>query len=99
MEKDFRYITLFEIYQGLLTKKQKDIFSAYYMLDLSLSEIADSDGGSRQSVHDAIKKVKLKLDEYEDNLKIYQKNKEVLDCLSETGDTVLYDKIKEILGR
>ena len=99
MEKDFRYIALFEIYQGLLTKKQKDIFSAYYMLDLSLSEIADSDGGTRQSVHDAIKKVKLKLDEYEDNLKIYQTNNEVLDCLHNYGDTILYDKIKDILGR
>ena len=99
MEKDFRYIALFEIYQGLLTKKQKDIFSAYYMLDLSLSEIADSDGGTRQSVHDAIKKVKLKLDEYEDNLKIYQTNNEVLDCLHNHGDTILYDKIKDILGR
>lgn len=98
MEKDLRYISLFEIYGGLLTDKQREIFSAYYLLDLSLSEIADSDGGSRQSVHDLIKKVKAKLDEYEDKLKIYDKQASVLDALKGENPQLI-TKIKDILER
>ena len=99
MEKDLRYIALFEIYQGLLTERQREIFSAHYLLDLSLGEIADEEGASRQSAFDVIKKVKLKLDEYEDKLKIYAKNSETLGVLEGKIDQELYDKIKEILYR
>ena len=99
MEKDLRYTALFEIYQGLLTEKQKQVFSDYYLCDLSLGEIASEEGFSRQSVYDAIKKVKLKLDEYEDKLGIYAKNGEILSCLDGVVDKEIYDKIKEILYR
>lgn len=99
MEKDLRYTALFEIYQGLLTEKQKQVFSDYYLCDLSLGEIASEEGFSRQSVYDAIKKVKLKLDEYEDKLGIYAKNGEILSCLDGKIDKEIYDKIKEILYR
>ena len=66
MEKDLRYIELFEIYQGLLTDRQRELFSSHYYYDLSLSEIAEPEGNTRQSVYAAVKKVKEKLDEYED---------------------------------
>ena len=99
MEKDLRYTALFEIYQGLLTERQKQIFSDYYLFDLSFGEIAGEDGATRQSVYDAIKKVKLKLDEYEDKLGIYAKMGDILTCLDEEKNKVLYDKIKEILYR
>ena len=99
MEKDLRYTTLFEIYQGLLTQKQKQVFSDYYLCDLSLGEIASEEGFSRQSVYDAIKKVKLKLDEYEAKLNVYAKTIEVLGELDGKTDREIYDKVKEILYR
>ncbi|MBQ3492716.1 MAG: hypothetical protein IJA88_01265 [Clostridia bacterium] len=73
MEKDLRYIELFELYQGLLTDRQRELFSSHYYYDLSLSEIAEPDGNTRQSVYAAVKKVKNKLDEYENLLHLKQK--------------------------
>ena len=88
MEKDLRYIELFELYQGLLTDRQRELFSSHYYYDLSLSEIAEPDGNTRQSVYAAVKKVKNKLDEYEnlihlkqkyDSLKVVSKNLSTID--------------------
>ena len=96
MEKDLRYATLFDIYQGLLTDKQREVFTSYYLLDLSLSEIADNDGASRQSAYDTVKKVKQKLDEFEDKLQILSKRQAILDIISDKNDQT-FDKIKGIL--
>ena len=56
---------LFDIYGGLLTEKQQDIFRLYFYEDLSLSEIAEEQGVSRAAVHDALKKSERALKEYE----------------------------------
>ncbi|MBO7345923.1 MAG: hypothetical protein J6U92_08310 [Clostridia bacterium] len=96
MEKDLRYVELFEIYQGLLTDRQRELFRSHYYYDLSLSEIAEPDGNTRQNVYMAIKKVKTKLDEYENLLKIHSKNqklKQVAENLNGTSENVA----KEIL--
>lgn len=77
MEKDLRYIELFELYQGLLTDKQREIFSSHYYYDLSLAEIAEPDGNTRQSVYAMVKMVKKKLDEYEKLLKLKEKNDKI----------------------
>ena len=79
MEKNLEFIELFEIYKGLLTEKQRKLFSSYYLYDLSLSEIAEEEGGSRQSVYDAIKKVKQKLTEFENLLKIKETNGKLIE--------------------
>lgn len=99
MEKDLEYIELFEIYKDLLTEKQRELFSSHYLYDLSLSEIAEEEGGSRQSVYDAVKKVKKKLSEYEISLKIREKNN-LLKALSEkTKDGETARAIREIIER
>ena len=100
MEKDFRYVELFELYQGLLTDKQRETFSSHYYYDLSLSEIAEPDGNTRQSVYAAVKKVKEKLDEYENILHLNEKNQKLIDVaalLNET-DKESAVKIMEIIG-
>ncbi len=74
MEKDLRYVELFELYQGLLTKRQRELFSSHYCFDLSLAEIAEPSGNTRQSVYAVIKVVKEKLDEYENLLRVKEKN-------------------------
>ncbi|MDD3165553.1 MAG: YlxM family DNA-binding protein [Oscillospiraceae bacterium] len=45
---------LFDTYGALLTDKQRLLFDQYYNQDLSLGEIAENEGISRQGVHDAI---------------------------------------------
>lgn len=77
MEKDLRYIELFELYQAFLTDRQREMFSCHYCLDLSLSEIAEPEGNTRQSVYAVIKKVKAKLDEYEEKIGLYEKNQKL----------------------
>jgi len=101
MEKDLRYAELFELYQDLLTERQREIFSCHYLLDLSLSEIAEPDGNTRQSVYAVVKKVKEKLDEYEKVLRLYEKNQKLI-VLSEKvkeHDNSLAQQILEIVGK
>ena len=100
MEKDLQYVELFELYQGLLTDKQRDLFSLHYCFDLSLSEIAEPEGNTRQSVYAAIKKVKEKLNEYENLLHLREKNqklRQLADGLNEK-DKEISDKILTIIG-
>lgn len=98
MKKDFYYIELFEIYKGLLTDKQQDMFYSHYLLDLSYAEIAETEGTMRQSVFDAIKKVKAKLDEYESVLRLKEKYDGLTEIANEV-DSELSNKIMEIIGK
>ena len=99
MEKDLELIELFELYQGLLTQKQRELFSAYYLYDLSLSEIAEPQGTTRQSVHEAVKKVKNKLNEYEKLLKLKEKTDALRALAIQMEDETFSEKILEIIGR
>lgn len=99
MEKDLEYIELFEIYKELLTEKQRELFSSHYLFDLSLAEIAEEDGGTRQSVYDAVKKVKKKLLEYEKALGIKEKKLKLFSLLSDIKDEKTATALREILER
>ena len=50
----FRMTMLFDFYGELLTERQKEFYELYYDEDLSLSEIAENYGISRQGVRDVI---------------------------------------------
>ena len=49
----FRMTMLFDFYGELLTERQKEFYQLYYDEDLSLAEIAENYGISRQGVRDA----------------------------------------------
>lgn len=57
---------LFDFFGDLLTEKQHEYFDLYYNDDLSLSEIAELSGISRQGVRDALKKAEIALMGYEE---------------------------------
>lgn len=99
MENDFYYIELFEIYKGLLTKTQRETFYSHFFLDLSLAEIAEGQNTSRQSVFDAIKKVKTKLTEYEKELKIKATESEILRIAEGVKDEKIKSELKSAVGR
>lgn len=56
---------LFDYYAELLSEKQRTCFDLYYNQDLSLSEIAQELGVTRQSVHDSISRAEASLTELE----------------------------------
>ena len=70
--KDLKYLSLFEAYGALLTGHQREVCELYYMCDLSLTEIAEQKGISKQSVSDTLAKSRVALDEYEQKLHIVQ---------------------------
>lgn len=47
---------LFDFYGDLLTEKQRSYFDQYYNQDLSLAEIAENEGVSRQGVYDVLRR-------------------------------------------
>lgn len=56
MTKNLEISFLLDFYGDVLTEKQRDVMEQYYNDDLSLSEIADNFGITRQGVRDAIKR-------------------------------------------
>ena len=68
MEENVKISMLNQLYGKLLTKTQSDFIEDYYNNDLSLSEIAENHGITRQAVRDTLKKGEKKLFEYEEKL-------------------------------
>lgn len=73
MKKTLNTTILLDIYGKMLTKKQYNILNDYYNNDLSLTEIAENEGISRQAVNDNIKKGEQKLYTIESKLKIMER--------------------------
>lgn len=59
---------LFDFYGEMLTDKQRELFDLYYNEDLSLSEIAEHAGITRQGVRDAVVRAEHTLTALEDKL-------------------------------
>lgn len=57
---------LFDFYGDLLTEKQREYYDLHYNSDLSLQEIADGFGATRQAVWDIIRRAEQSLREYEE---------------------------------
>ncbi len=81
--KDLRYCELYELYKNLLTDLRKEVAYDYYMCDLSLGEIAETRGISRQGVNDCLKKTREQLDEFEKSLALCEKLKRIKNTFSE----------------
>lgn len=59
---------LFDAYGKLLSEGQQDVMSSYLSFDLTVSEIAENLGVSRQAIMDSVNKAEKKLHAYEDKL-------------------------------
>lgn len=68
---------LLDLYGEALTNKQRDYLNYYYNDDLSLSEISENEGITRQGVRDAIKRAEAVLFDMESKLKFSQKLEKV----------------------
>ncbi|WP_416198067.1 MAG: UPF0122 protein [Sporanaerobacter sp.] len=73
VEKIVEIGILFDFYGKLLSESQYKIIEFYYIHDLSLGEIAEELGISRQGVYDTLKRAENKLYEYEETLGLVKK--------------------------
>jgi len=73
MEKIIERNLLFDFYGDLLTERQRNIYQDAVYGDLSLSELADDYGISRQGVHDLIKRCDKTLEDYEQKLHLIER--------------------------
>ena len=68
MKDDLHFLRLWDLYSPLLTATQKEVTDLYFNYDLSLGEIAEQKGVSRQSVSDCLQKCRKQLEKYEEKL-------------------------------
>lgn len=73
MEKIGRQVFLYDFYGELLTEHQKSVYEDVVLNDMSLSEIADERGISRQGVHDLVKRCDKILSGYEEKLHLVER--------------------------
>jgi len=66
--KDLNITVLFDFYGDILTDKQRDVIDYYYNEDLSLAEISEHLGITRQGVRDSIKRAEAILLDMEERL-------------------------------
>ena len=104
VEEKIVLMELYDLYQELLTSKQKGYFEAAYYDDSSMSEIANEFQVSRNAVHDQLKKTIKKLNDIENAIHLRESNmklNELLDSLKtqETKEGILvlieeYEKVE-----
>jgi len=68
--KSFEMALLFDFYGSMLTEKQQEFFDMYYNEDLSLGEISENEGITRQGVRDVILRAEGILTDMENKLGI-----------------------------
>ena len=69
----YRMTMLFDFYGEILTERQREFFDLYYNEDLSLAEIAENAGISRQGVRDVIVRAEAAMQEVEDRTGIIRR--------------------------
>ena len=88
----YRMALLFDFYGDTLTDRQKEFYDLYYNEDLSLAEIAENYGISRQGVRDVIVRAEAAMTEIEDKTHIirrFQRSKAALDAIDKAADQLL----------
>ena len=87
---------LFDYYGELLTDKQQEFFKDYYFDNLTLQEIADNNGISRNAVHKTLNIICERLEYYENTLKLYEKAEKIKE-LTKNLDESIKESINELI--
>ena len=95
MEEIVELSLLFDFYGEMLGDHKKQIFEDYVLNDLSLAEIADEEGISRQGVHDIVKRCTKQLKEYEAALHLVEKFQNLKAKLTEASELLTIEVQKD----
>ncbi len=96
-EYNLYIISLYDMYNSLLTDKQKLYFEDYYFNNLSLSEMSENYEVSRNAIHKQIKEVNSKLEDFELKLKIKEKNIKLKELINKIDDSKLRLELEKII--
>ena len=89
---------LYDFYGQLLSKRQREVMELYHEENLTLAEIADEFGISRQGVHDALKNAEKSLNGYEEKLGLVAKFQKSTDAVQKI-DMVIDDVIDALQSK
>ena len=106
----YRMAMLFDFYGDVLTPRQKEFYDLYYNEDLSLAEIAENYGITRQGVRDVIVRAEAYLTEIEDKTGLIRRFhtmqgqlRELADCAQKVLDLndakLGSDELETLAGR
>lgn len=96
MEKIVEQGLLYDFYGELLNEHQRRIYEDAVMNDMSLSEIAQEAGISRQGVHDLIKRCDRTLEDYESRLHLMEKFRNIAEKLEEIKQRTPDENIRRL---
>lgn len=99
MEKNIMIGILFEYYRDLLTEKQSDSIEMYYLEDLSITEIAENLGVSKQSISENLKRSEKALFEYEEKLGMYRRFNEIGEYIEKIDEMLIEDLDNETYSK
>jgi predicted DNA-binding protein YlxM (UPF0122 family) len=97
MEDREYLVILYDFYGELLSDIQREYFEAYYFDNLSLSEISENDGKSRNAIHKCIKSSSIKLYDYEKKLRLYEKSKKLYEIIDKINDNEIKSLLRELI--
>ena len=97
MESRDYIIMLYDFYGDLFNDKQKNYFEEYYFNNLSLGEISEKLGVSRNAVHKVIQGMEEKLTFYEEKLCLYKKSNIIYDIMGKIEDRDIKKKLEDLL--
>lgn len=98
VEKNIKIPLLLDFYGDLLSETQRDYIDYYYNKDLSLSEISDNVGKSRQGILECIKRAESVLVNADEKLKLLDKERNLkndLCCLKVILENLRYELVSK----
>ena len=90
----YRMTMLFDFYGDILTERQKEFYDLYYNEDLSLGEIAENYGITRQGVRDVIVRAEAILTDLEDKTGLIRRFHTMKQQLQQMRDDVV--RVREL---
>ena len=100
MPKNLEISILLDYYGGMVTDKQREVVEWYYNEDLSLAEIAEHTGITRQGVRDSIKRAETQLLECEARMGLRSRFETIQQALDEIAEQAafLQEESQRLLG-
>lgn len=99
MEKIVEQGLLYDFYGELLTEHQRRIYEDVVLNDMSLSEIAQEQGISRQGVHDLVRRCDRTLQGYEERLHLIERFLKVKETVGQIEKISSEEQVKRLAAQ